>query len=58
MVKCDKAGMFPYPGDCRKFVHCYDENGRLKSIVQDCPPGTVFREESAMCGFPTGNNGC
>lgn len=40
-----KAGLFPHPGDCSKFINCFD----FRPYIQSCPTGLWFDVTSNSC---------
>lgn len=44
------SGFFPYPGDCKKFIHC--DNG--VAHVQKCQTDLEYDPENRVCSKPKG----
>lgn len=45
-IECSKkTGLFPHPGDCSKYVNCFD----FRPYVQSCPDGLWFDESTGLC---------
>ncbi|GIX70893.1 chondroitin proteoglycan 2 [Caerostris extrusa] len=50
-VMCrEPYGMFPYPGNCKKFIHCVDSVAH----IMDCEDGLEFDPEIQTCANPKG----
>ncbi|CAH0391648.1 unnamed protein product [Bemisia tabaci] len=54
-IKCEKAGFFPHPSDCKKFYRCVDWDGdkgeRFSVFFFDCPNGTIFDPALDTCNY-------
>ncbi|XP_065213766.1 uncharacterized protein LOC135840938 [Planococcus citri] len=52
-IKCEKAGYYPNPKDCKKFYRCVDWDGdkgeRFSVYHFDCPEGTIFDPSLNIC---------
>jgi hypothetical protein len=52
-IKCEKAGYYPHPTDCKKFYRCVDWDGdmgkRFSVYYFDCPEGTIFDPSLSVC---------
>ncbi|XP_033748761.1 uncharacterized protein LOC117333535 [Pecten maximus] len=42
------TGLFPYPGECRRFLNCYEG----MPYVQSCPFGLIFDQNKKRCLLP------
>ncbi|OWF56657.1 uncharacterized protein LOC110443743 [Mizuhopecten yessoensis] len=43
------TGLFPYPGECRRFLNCYEG----LPYVQSCPFGLIFDQNKKRCVLPS-----
>ncbi|XP_069135419.1 uncharacterized protein [Argopecten irradians] len=43
------TGLFPYPGECRRFLNCYEG----MPYVQRCPFGLIFDQDKKRCLHPS-----
>lgn len=52
-IKCEKAGYYPNPDDCKKFYRCVDWDGdkgeRFSVYHFNCPEGTIFDPSLNVC---------
>ncbi|KAK2725709.1 hypothetical protein QYM36_000264 [Artemia franciscana] len=48
-IQCpEKSGLFPFHGDCRRFLNCW----RGRPFVLTCAPGTMFNPTLKVCDHP------
>lgn len=38
-----------FPGDCSKFVQCWENNGYVHGVVKQCPFGEFWKQEELKC---------
>ncbi|XP_062590013.1 uncharacterized protein LOC134251619 isoform X2 [Saccostrea cucullata] len=38
-----------FPGDCSKFVQCWEDNGYVHGVVKDCPFGEFWEQNELKC---------
>nr|XP_011415592.2 protein PIF [Crassostrea gigas] len=42
-----------FPGDCSKYVQCWDNNGNLQGTVRQCPFGLFWKQDELTCATST-----
>ncbi|XP_041375051.1 uncharacterized protein LOC121387883 [Gigantopelta aegis] len=42
-------GYNPYPGDCSKYIQCYQDGSEFRALVKHCPFGLYWDRESVTC---------
>src|SRR5690606_19338960 len=51
-VDCNKRGVFPYPGNCGKFVVCSPSSkaaSGLRGFVNSCPADSIYNKSNGRC---------
>lgn len=38
-----------FPGDCSKYVQCWDNNGNIQGTVRQCPFGQFWKQDEQTC---------